>query len=111
MPNRLRNSTGHTSSTPAKRVDTPSATHRATPSTRLMDSISCLPQYWLMRTEDPLCTPKMNICTANRGMLARVTAAMGASPSMPTIKVSAMPRALVMRFCSTMGRDSKITCR
>ena len=110
LPKRDKNSTGHTSSTAAHREDTPSATHRATPSTRLMDSISCLPQYWLMRTEDPLWTPKMNICTANRGMLARVTAAMGASPSMPTIKVSAMPRVLVIRFCSTMGMASNTTC-
>ena len=35
--------------------------------------------------------------------MARATAAMGVSPSIPTIKVSAMPRALVIKFCSTMG--------
>ena len=75
-----------------------------------MASISCLPQYWLIKTEDPLWTPKMNICTANSGMLASVTAAMGASPSMPTIKVSAMPSVLVIRFCSTIGTDSSSTC-
>ena len=83
----------------------------ATPITRLMDSISCFPQYWLMRTEEPLCTPKINSCTTNRGIFASVTAAMGASPSIPTIKVSAMPSILVMRFCSTMGVARATTWR
>ena len=101
---------GQTTSMTAKRVDTDSTTHSATPSTRLMDSSSCRPQYWLARTEEPLCTPKINSWTTNRGIFARVTAAMGASPSIPTIKVSAMPRALVIRFCMTMGAASTATC-
>ena len=83
----------------------------ATPSTRLMDSRSCLPQYWLARTEEPLWTPKINSWTTNSGILASVTAAMGSSPSIPTIKVSAMARVLVMRFCSTMGAASTSTWR
>ena len=66
--------------------------------------------HWLTSTDAPLCTPKINICTANRGMLARVTAAMGTSPSIPTIKVSAMPKALVIRFCMTIGRARNATC-
>ena len=96
--------------TPAQMEDASSTTHMDTPITRLMDSMSCLPQYWLMRTEEPLCTPKMNIWSTYRGILASVTAAMGTSPSIPTIKVSAMPRVLVIRFWSTMGVARKSTC-
>ena len=94
---------GHRIRMAAKTEATSSTTHRATPITRLMASMSFRPQYWLIRTEEPLWTPKMNSCTTNRGMLARVTAAMGASPRMPTIKVSAMPSILVIRFWRTMG--------
>ena len=87
----------------AKTDDTNSTTHRATPITRLMASMSRRPQYWLIRTAEPLCTPKINSWTTNSGILASVTAAMGSSPSIPTIKVSAMPSMLVIRFCITMG--------
>ena len=111
LPNRPRNSSGRSSSTRAKAKDTSPAVHMATPSTRLMESRSCLPQYWLASTVDPLCTPKINSCTTNSGMLASVTAAIGISPSRPTIKVSAIPSALVIRFCSTMGAASAATCR
>ena len=76
-----------------------------------MDSRSPFPQYWLMRTEAPLWTPKMNSWMTNMGMLARVTAAIGTSPSMPTIKVSAMLRQLVIRFCRTMGVARTTTWR
>ena len=45
------------------------------------------------------------------GMLARVTAARGASPRAPTIKVSTSPREVVMRFWATMGRARVTTSR
>ena len=54
LPKRPKNSTGQRIKIAAKMEETNTATHRATPSIRLMDSISCLPQYWLMRTEEPL---------------------------------------------------------
>ena len=63
------------------------------------------------RREDTSNWPKISICTTNRGILARVTAAIGASPNIPTIKVSAIPKVLVMRFCSTMGVASVTTWR
>ena len=93
----------------ANRAVTASTVHMAAPITRLMDLRSCLPQYWLMRMEEPLWAPKMNIFTARMGMLARVTAAMGASPIRPTIKVSAMLSVLVIRFCMTMGAAKMAT--
>ena len=103
LPNRLKKGTGINSSTRAKVTDTRLTAHRATPTTRLMACRSWRPQYWLMSTAEPLCTPKKNSCMTNRGMLARVTAAIGTSPSMPTMKVSAMARVLVIRFCRMMG--------
>ena len=72
--------------------------------TRLMLSVSPLPQYWLMRTEEPLWRPKITSWITKTGMLARVTAASGASPRAPTMKVSTSPREVVMRFWATMGR-------
>ena len=39
------------------------------------------------------------------GTLAAVTAAISALPSRPTMKVSAKPRDVVIRFCKMMGRD------
>jgi len=56
-----------------------------------------------MRTEEPLCRPKMTSWMTNTGMLAVVTAAKGVSPSIPTIRVSTRPRDVVTRFCRIMG--------
>ena len=56
-----------------------------------------------MSTDAPDCIPKTISSTTKMGMLARVTAAMGASPSIPTMKVSSRPRELVIRFCRMMG--------
>ena len=90
---------------------TASTVYSATPNTRLMDSTSRLPQYWLNRTVEPLWTPKINSWMTNRGTLARVTAAMGTSPSIPTMKVSTRFRLLVIRFCSTIGVARAATSR
>ena len=69
------------------------------PMTRLMESVSPLPQNWLMSTEAPLWRPKMISRMTKMGMLARVTAAMGVSPGRePTMKVSTRARDSVMRF-------------
>ena len=43
--------------------------------------------------------------------MARVTPAMGASPNIPTMKVSAMARVLVMRFCRIIGAARAATRR
>ena len=42
-----------------------------------------LPQNWLMRTEEPLWSPKMTSWMTKTGMLATSTAARGASPRAP----------------------------
>ena len=79
--------------------------------TRLMDSVSPLPQNWLMRTEEPLWSPKMTNWMTKTGMLATSTAARGASPRAPTMKVSISPSRVVHRFWSRMGRASRATLR
>ena len=43
--------------------------------------------------------------------MASVTAAMGASPNIPTINVSAILSVLVIKFCSTMGAANAATWR
>ena len=43
--------------------------------------------------------------------MAAVTAAISALPRRPTMKVSAKPREVVMRFCSTMGSVSTQSLR
>ena len=108
-PNRDRNGSGAVHRSSATARATVPTHHTATPITRWMSSIFCRPQYWLNRTVAPLWTPKMNICTINRGIFARATAAIGSSPSRPTMKVSAIARVLVIRFCSTIGRASAAT--
>ena len=111
FPNRLKNSTGARNRVKANRVDTMPTTQKPTPITRLMASRSPLPQYWLMRTEPPLCTPKKNSWMTKVGILTRVTAAMGVSPSRPTMKMSAMPKALVIRFWRIIGVARTATWR
>jgi len=46
-----------------------------------MDSVSPLPQNWLMRTEEPLWSPKMTSWMTKTGMLATRTAARSNSPT------------------------------
>ena len=69
-----------------------------------MASSSRRPQYWLMSTVEPLCTPKMRSRTTKMGVLALVTPASGPSPSIPTMKVSTSAREVVTRFCKMIGR-------
>ena len=64
-----------------------------------------------MSTEEPLWSPKMTSWMMNTGMLAWATAAKGASPRLPTIKVSIMPREVVIRFWNRMGSAREITFR
>ena len=54
LPNRPRKGTGNRRSTRAKATETRFTAHSATPITRLMASRSPFPQYWLMRTVEPL---------------------------------------------------------
>lgn len=79
--------------------------------TRLILSTSPLPQYWLISTEDPLCRPKMTNWITKTGTLASVTAARGASPSAPTMKVSISPSEVVIRFWRMIGTASVTTPR
>ena len=74
-------------------------------------SVSPLPQYWLSRTASPLWKPKITSWMMKMGTLAAVTAAISALPRRPTMKVSAKPRDVVMRFCSTMGSVSTQSLR
>ena len=60
FPNMDKNCTGMMYRISAPISDTTPATPNPTPRTRLMESVSPLPQYWLMRTVLPLWTPKMN---------------------------------------------------
>ena len=78
---------------------------------RLILSVSPLPQYWLTRTARPLWKPKITSCRMKTGTLAAVTAAISALPRRPTMKVSAKPREVVIRFCSTMGSVSTQSLR
>ena len=58
-----------------------------------------------MRTDAPDWRPKISSKMTKMGMLARVTAAMGASPGRePTMKVSTRARDSVIRFWAIMGR-------
>ena len=76
-----------------------------------MESVSPLPQNWLMSTDEPLCSPKITSWMTNTGVLATSTAASGASPRAPTIKVSISPSRVVHRFCSRMGSASSAASR
>ena len=72
-----------------------------------MLSVSPRPQYWLTSTASPLWKPKITTWMMKMGTLAAVTAAISALPRRPTMKVSAKPREVVMRFCRMMGRLSR----
>ena len=64
-----------------------------------------------MSTEEPLCSPKITSWMTNTGVLATSTAARGASPRAPTMKVSMSPSMVVHRFCKMMGRASLAALR
>ena len=97
--------TGKRQVTRAMDTDTTVTAARATPMQRLMFSVSPRPQYWLTSTAMPLWKPKITTWMMKMGTLAAVTAAISALPSRPTMKVSAKPRDVVIRFCKMMGRD------
>ena len=80
------------------------AVYMPMPITRLMELLSPLPWYWLMRTEEPLWMPNSMSWNTNTGMLASVTPARGPWPMVPTMKVSTSPREFVMMFWNKMGR-------
>lgn len=103
--------TGHANSTTATISARLTPRKAATPMTRLMLVRSFLPQYWLMRMPTPDWTPNTMEMSRNTGTLAAVTAAISALPRRPTMKVSAKPREVVMRFCSTMGSVSTQSLR
>ena len=74
-----------------------------------MDARSFLPQYWLMSTPEPLCSPNSSSCMMKIGVFATVTADISSLPCKPTMNVSMKPSEVVMRFCSTTGSARRNT--
>ena len=73
--------------------------------TRLTDSRSPFPQYWLMRMLEPLCRPNTTSWMIKIGTFATVTADIWSLPRSPTMKVSIKPSEVVIRFCAITGSD------
>ncbi len=99
--------TGHAKRISASSSEMPVPMNAATPMARLMLSLSCLPQYWLMRMPTPDWMPNTIEISRNTGTFAVVTAAISRFPSWLTMKVSIRPREKVIRFCSAMGAVSR----
>ncbi len=110
--NRLIAFSGIRHMTSAKAMEAVPAKKNPIPITRLTASESFLPQYWLISTADPLCRPKMISCIMKMGVFATVTPAICSSPSMPTIKVSTIPRLVIIRFVEQLEAQApRRVCR
>ncbi len=78
-------------------------------STRLMASVSPLPQYWAMSTAPPSVSPRSMPETIKKGWSAMADADMGTSPSAPSIMLFNVVTLYISADCSASGTASDST--